>query len=165
MNEVQKVEIVLLLLVMLGLTKVGQEVIRVLINGSAWSCLDVDSYILADTSGDVLVQLKKELYEKFGAYHYVCYSTASSTEKRPKFRLVFPLTKEVDAKDLSHFWFAMNKQFKEIGDEQTKGPCPYVLCFCTTIQMHLILSLLTMVSNSDPEMLNRRNTLILKTRV
>ena len=86
----------------------------------AWSCLDVDSYILADTSGDVLVQLKKELYEKFGAYHYVCYSTASSTEKRPKFRLVFPLTKEVDAKDLSHFWFAMNKQFKEIGDEQTK---------------------------------------------
>ena len=27
----------------------------------AWSCLDVDSYILADTSGDVLVQLKKEL--------------------------------------------------------------------------------------------------------
>ena len=27
----------------------------------AWSCLDVDSYILADTSGDVLLQLKKEL--------------------------------------------------------------------------------------------------------
>ena len=75
----------------------------------AWSCLDVDSYILADTSGDVLVQLKKELYEKFGVYEYICYSTASSTVKRPKFRLVFPLTKEVFAKDLSHFWFAMNK--------------------------------------------------------
>ena len=59
------------------------------VNKWSWSCLDVDSYILADTSGDVLVQLKKELYEKFGAYHYVCYSTASSTEKRPKFRLVF----------------------------------------------------------------------------
>ena len=56
----------------------------------------------------------------FGAYEYICYSTASSTVKKPKFRLVFPLTKEVHAKDLSHFWFAMNKEFKDIGDEQTK---------------------------------------------
>ena len=73
----------------------------------------------SDTS-DVVATLEKELEERFGEYYYVCYSTASSTEEQPKFRLVFPLTKEVVVKDLPHFWFAMNKEFKELGDEQTK---------------------------------------------
>ena len=89
----------------------------------SWACLDCDSFIL-DGASDIqhtnLDLLTKQLYDLFGAYEYVCYSTASSTTKKPKFRLVFPLTKEVYSKDLSHFWFAMNKEFKEIGDEQTK---------------------------------------------
>ena len=89
-----------------------------------WACLDVDDFRMdrnehSDTS-DVVATLEKELEERFGEYYYVCYSTASSTEEQPKFRLVFPLTKEVVVKDLPHFWFAMNKEFKELGDEQTK---------------------------------------------
>ena len=93
-----------------------------LING-VLGCLDCDSFILDNnpcTEPDTVRSLEKQLYQMFGAYEYVCYSTASSTVKKPKFRLVFPLTKEVHAKDLSHFWFAMNKEFKDIGDEQTK---------------------------------------------
>ena len=86
-----------------------------------WACLDVDDFLLRGTSDiSPVEQLKVELQEKFGRYHYVCYNTASSTEKQPKFRLVFPLTRTVHTKDLSHFWFAMNKQFDELGDKQTK---------------------------------------------
>ena len=76
-------------------------------------CLDVDDFVVV---GD----LESVLQEKFGEYYYICYSTASSTLEQPKFRLVFPLTREVYSKDLPHFWFAMNKEFDELGDEQTK---------------------------------------------
>ena len=81
---------------------------------AGWACLDVDDYAV-DSS-----VLEQTLYEKFGEHHYVCYSTASSTIEQPKFRLVFPLTRNVDAKDLPHFWHAMNEEFEGLGDKQTK---------------------------------------------
>lgn len=81
---------------------------------SGWACLDVDDYSVdAD-------KLEQTLYEKFGEHHYICYSTASSTIEQPKFRLVFPLTRHVDSKDLPHFWHAMNEEFEGLGDKQTK---------------------------------------------
>ena len=85
-----------------------------------WSCLDVDSFLVGDSPTGVVGTLKNKLHDMFGAYHYVCYSTASSREDFPKFRLVFPLTRTVDVKDLPHFWFAMQKEFGGLGDEQTK---------------------------------------------
>ena len=80
-----------------------------------WSCLDVDTEL-----GVTSDELESYLYEQFGGFYYICYSTASSTKHHPKFRLVFPLTRIVESKELPHFWFAMNKQFKGLGDEQTK---------------------------------------------
>lgn len=80
-----------------------------------WSCLDVDTKL-----GVTSDELESYLYEQFGGFRYICYSTASSTRDHPKFRLVFPLTRRVESKELPHFWFAMNKQFKGLGDEQTK---------------------------------------------
>lgn len=80
-----------------------------------WSCLDVDTEL-----GVTSDELESYLHEQFGGFHYICYSTASSTKHHPKFRLVFPLTRIVESKELPHFWFAMNKQFKGLGDEQTK---------------------------------------------
>jgi|TARA_B110000908_G_C10267965_1_gene466698 hypothetical protein len=90
-----------------------------------WAALDVDEYLLPDildyASEHELVQhLKRTLEEKFGEYYYICYSTASSRMEQPKFRLVFPLTKEVEVKVLPHFWFALNREFDELGDKQTK---------------------------------------------
>lgn len=86
-----------------------------------WACLDVDDYVVR---GDPVLTpiecLQRELQEKFGRFYYVCYNTASSTYEQPKFRLVFPLTRTVESKDLAHFWFSMNKQFDELGDKQTK---------------------------------------------
>jgi hypothetical protein len=50
----------------------------------------------------------------------VCYSTASSTKEHPKFRLVFPLTEQVSADKIKHFWHALNKEIGDIADAQTK---------------------------------------------
>ena len=94
------------------------------VSWGGWAALDVDSFRLdkssRDSSRDVVELLKDTLEEKFGEYYYICYSTASSTEEQPKFRLVFPLTRVVEAKVLPHFWFALNQEFDELGDKQTK---------------------------------------------
>ena len=73
-----------------------------------WSAVDVDDY-----EGDI------DNYS-IGKYHYVCYSTASSTKENPKFRLVFPLTRQIQREEIKHFWFALNTELGEVGDIQTK---------------------------------------------
>ena len=72
--------------------------------------LDIDDY-----EGDL-----KDIESKYDKYRYVCYSTASSTVESPKFRLVFPLTCNVDKDDIKHFWYALNKEIGDIADAQTK---------------------------------------------
>jgi hypothetical protein len=72
--------------------------------------LDIDDY-----EGEL-----KDIESKYDKYRYVCYSTASSTVESPKFRLVFPLTSNVDKDDIKHFWFALNKEIGDIADAQTK---------------------------------------------
>ena len=72
--------------------------------------LDIDDY-----EGDM-----KDIESKYDKYRYVCYSTASSTVEFPKFRLVFPLTCNVDTDDIKHFWYALNKEIGDIADAQTK---------------------------------------------
>ena len=82
-------------------------------NVVAWGgfgILDVD-----DFTGDL-----KDIEEKYSKYRYICYSTASSTVEAPKFRLVFPLTEQVDKEDIKHFWFALNKEVGDVADAQTK---------------------------------------------
>ena len=76
-----------------------------------WCAVDVD-----DFDGD----LNEFLQQKCGNYYFVCYSTASSTKESPKFRLVFPLTREVNRDEIKHFWFALNTELGEMGDIQTK---------------------------------------------
>ena len=78
-----------------------------------WAAVDVDDH---DFKGD----LKNELRTSFGDFCYVCYSTASSTLEKPKFRLVFPLTSQVAVADIKRFWWALNSELGSIGDKQTK---------------------------------------------
>ena len=80
----------------------------------SWACVDVDDFRLQGND------IRSELELICGQYKYVCYSTASSTEEFPKFRLVFPLSRSINEEEIPHFWFALNKQLKEIGDKQTK---------------------------------------------
>ena len=79
---------------------------------SGWAAIDIDDYITDN--------VKEDLQKKYGKYHYICYSTASSTKEHPKFRLVFPLTDPVVKDKVKHFWFALNKELNDIGDAQTK---------------------------------------------
>ena len=72
--------------------------------------LDIDDY-----QGDM-----KDIEAKYDKYRYVYYSTASSTVETPKFRLVFPLTSNVDKDNIKHFWYALNKEIGDIADAQTK---------------------------------------------
>lgn len=83
------------------------------INWGGWAALDVDNHVF---KGD----LKDELHSRFGAWYYICYSSASSTIACPKFRLVFPLTRHVGSDEIKHFWFALNTEFGCMGDLQTK---------------------------------------------
>ena len=77
---------------------------------SRWAALDIDDY--------------KESFEntlsRFSNYSYVCYSSASSTKEHPKFRIILQLTSEVPAEKIRHFWYALNKEFNDVADPQTK---------------------------------------------
>ena len=80
---------------------------------AGWCALDVDDH---EFEGN----LENELHSLYGDWHYVCYSTASSTIDHPKFRLVFPLKTSVGSSDIKSFWHALNESFGRIGDGQTK---------------------------------------------
>jgi hypothetical protein len=83
------------------------------IDWGGWAAVDVDDH---EFKGD----LKSELDVLVSDWHYVCYSTASSTSTNPKFRLVFPLRTRVGKENIKHFWYALQKQLGDIGDSQTK---------------------------------------------
>jgi hypothetical protein len=86
---------------------------RNVIEWAGWAAIDVDDHKF---EGD----LENELRKRFGSWYYVCYSTASSSNTLPKFRLVFPLTTSVPASKIRHFWYALNTELDSIGDRQTK---------------------------------------------
>lgn len=80
---------------------------------AGWCAIDVDDFII---EGD----LESELRNRYSDFRWVCYSTASSTLDHPKFRMVFRLSSSVDASRIKHFWYALNTNFDDIGDPQTK---------------------------------------------
>ena len=80
---------------------------------AGWCAVDVDEHVF---DGD----LEKELIDRYGKWNHIVYSTASSTQEHPKFRIVFPLTVNVPKDKIKHFWFALNKELGDIGDPQTK---------------------------------------------
>ena len=76
---------------------------------AGWAALDVDNY-----TGSI------DAITKDHGFYCVCYSTASSTKEKPKFRLVLPLSTHVPADKIRHFWYALNKEFGGVSDEQAK---------------------------------------------
>jgi hypothetical protein len=75
-----------------------------------WAALDVDDYECD----------WQEACNIFMPYKHVRYSSASSTIIKPKFRVVLPLTRTVNADEIRHLWYALNKEFNSLGDPQTK---------------------------------------------
>ena len=80
---------------------------------AGWAAVDIDDYIV---EGD----LQDDLFNRFGNWEYICYSTASSTNMAPKFRVVFALTRNIWDHEIRHFWFALNTELKNVGDKQCK---------------------------------------------
>lgn len=80
---------------------------------AGWAAVDVDDLTIAGA-------LDEYLNNRFGDYDYICYSTASSTDHQPKFRLVFRLSGPVEQSRIKHFWYALNNELEDIGDAQTK---------------------------------------------
>ena len=83
------------------------------ISWAGWAAVDIDTY---EFKGN----LKQELLDAYGTYNNIIYSTASSTEEHPKFRVVFPLSINVPKEKIKHFWYALNKELGDVGDPQTK---------------------------------------------
>jgi len=83
------------------------------LNWAGWAAVDVDDHVF---EGD----LQRELFNRYGNYYYVCYSTASSTNNHPKFRLIFPLKGSIKNDKIKKFWYALNTELGSIGDRQTK---------------------------------------------
>lgn len=92
-----------------GTTRANDNVIE----WAGWAAVDVDNF---QSNGD----LRDDLHSRFGSWHYICYSTASSTAALPKFRLVFPLRRNVKASEIKHFWYAINTELGSMADLQTK---------------------------------------------
>ena len=84
------------------------------INWSGWAAIDVDDHSFNNRN------LEQQLAQRFGQYYYICYSTASSRKDYPKFRLVFKLSEPVVNRQIKHFWYALNTEFDNLGDRQTK---------------------------------------------
>jgi len=83
------------------------------IGWAGWCAVDIDEHKFDD-------DIEKELIKHYGKWNHICYSTASSTKEHPKFRLVFPLSKDIPKNSIKHFWYALNKELGDVGDPQTK---------------------------------------------
>lgn len=83
------------------------------IGWSKWCAVDIDNVDINKSVKDYVNSIAND-------WSYLCYSTASSKKDNPKFRIVFPLNRELKKSEISHFWFALNKELGSIGDEQTK---------------------------------------------
>jgi len=83
------------------------------IGWSQWCAVDVDNVNIGRG-------VKGYVDSIVSGWTYFCYSTASSTKDTPKFRIVFPLNRDLEKSEIKHFWFALNKELGSIGDEQTK---------------------------------------------
>ena len=89
-----------------GTTRANKNVV----SWASWVAMDIDEY-----EGSF-----EETIETFKGNRFVCYSSASSSKEKPKFRIVFPLTKAVESEKIKHLWFAVNQEYNSLGDPQTK---------------------------------------------
>ena len=92
-----------------GTTRANKNVVE----WGGWCAVDVDDFEFEGNLDDAINARTRN-------WHYVCYSTASSTSTVPKFRLVFPLQSRIPADKISAFNYALSHALGGISDEQTK---------------------------------------------
>lgn len=75
-----------------------------------WAALDIDDY---DCSFE-------EVKKSFENIRHILYNSSSSTEDKPKFRVVLPFKRLIKADEIKHLWYALNSEFNSFADPQTK---------------------------------------------
>lgn len=86
---------------------------KTVLGWAGWAAVDVDGW---EREGDPVSILR----DKLGDWNFIIYSTASSTLDRPKFRVVFDLTRQVKADEIRRFWHAIQSAVDDQGDKQCK---------------------------------------------
>jgi hypothetical protein len=81
---------------------------------AGWCAVDIDSI---EIEGDLNDYILKHLVRD---WKFVCYSTASSSENHPKFRIVFETDRHIHSDEIRHFWFALQTELNSVGDKQCK---------------------------------------------
>jgi hypothetical protein len=76
----------------------------------SWAALDIDDY---DCSFE-------EVIKNFENIRHILYNSSSSTEEKPKFRVVLPFKRFIKADEIKHLWYALNSEFNSFADPQTK---------------------------------------------
>jgi hypothetical protein len=77
-----------------------------------WAAIDVDC--------DLPEDFESYIREIAKPYRFYAYSTGSSTREKPKMRIMLPLDERPEGDRIKHLWYALQKHFRELGDEQTK---------------------------------------------
>ena len=80
---------------------------------AGWCAVDIDDI-------DVEGELEPYVRNLIPGWRFCCYSTASSRPDKPKFRLVLPLSRDVEANEIRHFWYALQSELNDAGDKQCK---------------------------------------------
>ena len=75
-----------------------------------WACVDIDEGI----------DCVDEILDRFAGTRCVVYSTASCIREKVKLRVVFDLSRRVQADEVRKFWYALNRWCGDLGDAQTK---------------------------------------------
>ena len=113
------------------------------LNWAGWAAVDVDDHVF---EGD----LQRELFNRYGNYYYVCYSTASSMNDHPKFRLIFPLKASIKNDKIKKFWYTLSSDQSEIARLKT-----YLGCITSLQRMLMLITLflLTVLAFGSIQML------------
>jgi hypothetical protein len=93
-----------------GSTRANKNVVE----WSPWCALDVDDI---NCNGDEIYDF---INSRFSNWDYICHSSGSSTFDRPKCRVILRLGRSIVQDEITQFWYALNKRFGGLGDEQTK---------------------------------------------
>lgn len=93
-----------------GTTRANKNVLA----WAGWAAVDIDDWNISTGS------IEEELHKQIGKYSYAIYSTASSTIEKPKFRIVFKLSRHILNSEIRNFWFALQSSLDDKGDKQCK---------------------------------------------
>lgn len=80
---------------------------------AGWAAVDVDD---VEIEGDINAFVHNLVRD----WKFICYSTASSTQDRPKFRIVLQTDEHIQPANIKHFWYALATDLNSIGDKQCK---------------------------------------------